>query len=111
MTTKHILAFIAVAALLGACQSQEDRIAFDGQYFRAKAKRIDGNFDQFTVSVKPVSASLDGAREAGRYEAIKYCVTNFGTSEIAWTVGPDMPQSALQIEKDAVAFQGTCPNR
>ena len=39
--------------------------------------------------VNGVSASLDGAREAGRHEGTKFCIDAFGTSKINWKVGPD----------------------
>lgn len=108
---KRYFGVFAVVVGLTACQGQDERIAFDGQYFRAKVQRLDGSYDRFNVSVKPVSASLEGAREAGRYEAVSYCIKNFGTSEIAWVSGPDSPAAAQVIQGDTLVYQGACPNR
>ena len=52
--------------------------------------------------------SLDGAREAGRYEAIRYCIANFGSSDIAWTEGPDAEDGTLTIANDRLLLRGTC---
>ena len=65
--------------------------------------------DEFTVTARPVSASLEGAREAARYEATVYCVNRYGRSDIAWTVGPDSPDAALPIADDTLTLAGRCP--
>lgn len=101
-------ALVATMAVAG-CINREDKIPFDGQYFRSKVSKVDKQFDVFTVSVKPVSASLEGAREAGRYEATSYCVNTFGSSDIIWTAGPDAPEEDLTIENDQLVLQGRCP--
>lgn len=101
-------ALIAATAIAG-CTDNEDRIAFDGQYYRTKLSKVDGQRDVFTVSVRPVSASLEGAREAGRYEATVYCVNAYGDSDIVWAVGPDTPAEALTVVDDTLTFQGRCP--
>lgn len=98
------------AALLAGCNSRDDRIAFDGHFFRAKLSKVDGQRDVFTVTVRNVSQSLDGAREAGRYEATKYCIQNYGSSDIRWVVGPETPPQNLRIVDDSLTFQGACPS-
>lgn len=98
------------AGLAAGCTSAEDRIAFDGQFYRASVKKVDRQIDVFTVTVKPVSNSLQGAREAGAHAAIEYCVNQFGSSDIIWTAAPDAPQVQLAIEKDILTLQGQCPN-
>ena len=103
---KILLTMTALAALAG-CQAQE-RIQFDGKYFRTKASRVDRQHrEDFTVTVRNVSQSFEGAREAGRYEGTRYCVNNFGSSDIAWAVGPDTP-GQLQVVNDKLIFRGTC---
>lgn len=114
MRVKRSLAgVLAAATLLAACgeaPSNATRVAFDGQYFRTKAKAVDKKKmpTEFTITVNGVSASFDGAREAGRYEAIRYCVQNFGSSRIKWTVSPDTEPQNLRIENDKLVFAGTC---
>ena len=60
------------------------------------------------MSVGPASASLEGAREAGRYEAIRYCIDNFGSSDITWIAGPDAEDGTLTIANDRLQLRGTC---
>lgn len=107
---KFIVLGCAVVALLGACTKREDRIAFDGQYFRTNISKIDGQRDVFTLVVRNASQSISGAREAARYEATVYCVTNYGSSDIVWVAGPDSPDAALRRDGDSLIFQGACPS-
>ena len=98
------------AGLLAGCTSSEDRILFDGQFYKTSVRKIERQLDVFTVTVKPVSKSLLGARQAGSHAAIEYCINMFGASDIIWTAGPDAPQGQLNIEKDVLTLQGQCPN-
>ncbi|WP_051927433.1 hypothetical protein [Ruegeria halocynthiae] len=104
------LVALSIVAGCGTVTSSSDRVNFDGQSFRAKAKVVDKKVSRtdFTVVVKGVSASLDGAREAGRYEGIKFCIANFGSSRIVWKVGPDTEPKNLRISDDKLTFAGTC---
>ena len=81
---------------------------FDGQRYTGSAKADRSDRSHFVASVKPVSASFDGAIEAARYEGVQHCIKYYGTSDIAWDVGPDTPREALVIEKDTLTFMGTC---
>ena len=96
--------------LLGACTSTEDRIYFDGQFYNAKVRKVERQLDVFSITVKPVSKSLQGAIDAGVYEATVHCVNSYGSSDIVWTAGPDAPEDQLNIEKDTLTLQGRCPN-
>lgn len=107
---KNWTGLVLCAGLLAACTSAEDRILFDGQFYNAKLRKIDRQLDQFTISVKPVSKSLAGALDAGRHEAISYCINEFGSSDIIWAAGPDMPEGQLTITDDTLTLQGRCPN-
>ena len=102
--------FLIATMLLTACspERRSDRIAFDGQLFRASAKKLDKQRLDFEVTVRPVSSSLNGALEAGLHEGIRYCIGNFGTSEIDWVNGPEADDNTLQISNDRLVLQGTC---
>lgn len=103
-----ILIFLMALVLVTGCEKRKDRVAFDGQFFKAKAKKVGENLADIQITVSPVSASLGGAREAGRYEATKYCIENFGLSDMTWTAGPDADAAALTIENDTLYLRGTC---
>ena len=107
----RIIPMILMAALVAGCGNDDDRIAFDGEYFRMKVKKVDKQRDVFTVQVRDVSKSLDGARQAARYAGNAYCVETYGSSDIEWTIGPDTPAEDLTIVDDTLTFQGVCPKR
>jgi hypothetical protein len=109
------MALVALCAgallLLAACASREDRMTpFDGFYFKAKTGAVDKKVTRanFTATIWAVSQSLDGARAAGRYEGTKYCISQYGTSQIDWTVGPDTAPEQLRIVDDTLTFSGRC---
>ncbi|MEM6373126.1 MAG: hypothetical protein AAF727_10160 [Pseudomonadota bacterium] len=103
---------LIAALLLAACSERKaDRVAFDGQFFRATSKKVDRQRLDFEVTVRPVSASLEGARAAGAFEATRYCIGNFGTSNIEWTDGPDAEDGTLRISNDRLLLVGTCAPR
>jgi hypothetical protein len=109
-TTPFLIILLAGATALSACGGNKNqRIAFDGKYFRTKVAKVDGQRDEFTVTVRDVAQSPDGARAAARHEATAYCVGNYGSSAIDWTVGPDTPGQQLRIVDNTLTFRGTCP--
>lgn len=81
---------------------------FDGQFFRGSAKADRNDRQNFVASVRPVSASFDGAVQAAAHQGVKHCIEYYGTSEIEWTIGPDTPRDALVIENDTLTFLGKC---
>ncbi len=107
---KQIVLLCVTASLLAGCTSRDDRIAFDGKFFRTKLSKVDGRRDVFTLTVRNASQSINGAREAARYEATVYCVNTYGSSDITWVVGPDTPAENLRLVGDSLTFQGSCPS-
>jgi hypothetical protein len=110
---KSTITGILIAALLplSACgiQKREERVLFDGQYFRAKAARDSRDQRQnFSVQVSGIDQGFEGALEAGRYEAIRYCIEEFGTSDIIWVSGPDDDADTLDVDRDRLTLRGTC---
>ena len=104
-----LISLLAVATVV-SCGPSEDSILFDGQFYRARLDTDRDNRSDFTVSVRPVSASLAGAKEAARYEAVVYCVNRYGSSDITWVVGPDSPDESLTISDDTLFLRGECPS-
>lgn len=103
---------ICVVALAAGCNrvKKEDRILFDGFYFPTKASAVDkkATLSHFDVQVKDASASIDGAREAGRYAGTRYCIEKYGTSDIVWSLGPDSDPSQLRVVDGSLNLRGTC---
>ncbi len=106
---RHAAYLLGALALSGcAALTGEERIAFDGAYYDARQASLGPEGREVVITVRPVSQGLTGAREAGRYEAVKYCVAQFGNSDIDWDIGPDAPAGALPVAGDVVTFRGTC---
>lgn len=100
---------LIAALLLSACTERKaDRIAFDGQFFRTSSKKLDKDRMDFEVTVRGASASIEGAVAAGEYEATRYCIGNFGTSNVAWINGPDGGDGRLSVSNDRLVLTGTC---
>lgn len=101
---------VVIAACLGitACDRlvEDNRVAFDGIYFSSKVSFDKAQQENFEIVVRRATQSVDGAREAGRYEATIYCVRNFGTSDVDWVLGPDADQ--IQITDGDLYLKGTC---
>lgn len=106
----------ATALVVAGCNRTSDRtlsgrekIAFDGAFFQTKAAHVDkADRSFFTASAAPASQTLDGARAAAEYQAITYCIENYGTSRITWTSGPDSDPAVLPNDKDQLILRGRC---
>ncbi|MCF6231833.1 MAG: hypothetical protein L3J36_01835 [Rhodobacteraceae bacterium] len=110
---KLAVGWLCLGALLltVGCETREQRLLpFDGFRYKAKAAAIDKKVSRadFTATIWAVSQSLTGAREAGRYEATKYCIKEYGTSRIKWIVGPDTAPENYRIVDDTLTFSGKC---
>ncbi len=103
-----VILFVAVA-VLAACNRRDDSILFDGAAFRTKASFVErSNRRDFVVTASPVSASRDGALQAAVYEATKYCIENYGTSDIAWAGQYLAEDAVLPIQDDTLTLNGAC---
>lgn len=103
-----ILISLLAVVLIAGCNKRKHQLQFDGHYFRTKISTVDKDLAQFQISVSPVSASLEGAREAGRHQATKYCIENFGLSDATWVAGPDAELADLNLDGDTLLLRGAC---
>jgi hypothetical protein len=84
----------------------KNRVMFEGLYYPARISAERGDRAAFTVTVNRADQGIDGAREAGRYEATKYCIKQYGRSDTEWSVGPDT--EGLAISNDQLVLVGRC---
>lgn len=108
MRRATLASLLALAALAACGDRGRQEQVFDGHAFRADldAQREDPRV--FTVAVSPAAASLQGAREAGRYEATVHCLQTVGISDVEWRIGPDSPAEALPIREGRLILSGRC---
>ena len=106
----HVALFAGVLVLAGCADPRDKMEPFDGFYFRGKAGAVDKSetLALFRATVSGASQSLKGARQAAEYEGIKYCIAQYGTSRIDWTIGPDTAPESLRIIDDKLTFAGRC---
>ncbi|MHA6325606.1 hypothetical protein [Roseivivax sp. CAU 1753] len=99
-----------MAATLGlaACGIGPERIAFDGEYYRAKASAPAKDRANFIATAGPVDKGFEGAAAAARYEAVRHCVRYLGTSVIDYAVPAGTPPTSLPRDGDRVVLRGTC---
>ena len=84
----------------------DSQVAFEGIRFQTNLKQVKGDDFAFNVSVKNAVKNLKGAREAGRYEATKFCIERLSTSDIEWIYGPD--SDLLPLQDGNLKLSGKC---
>ena len=102
------LMLILFALSLFSCGERylDNQVAFEGVKFRANLNKVKGDDFAFSVSVKNAEKNLKGAREAGRYEATKFCIERLSTSDIKWIYGPD--SDMLPLQDGNLKLSGKC---
>lgn len=105
-----ISALVAAVGVTAGCESRDDRTYYDGVYFRTKTEAIDKKATRsvFYTTISGASASLTGARAAAHHEGTRYCIENYGTSNIQWAQDPTSDDAQLTVTDDKLTFQGTC---
>jgi hypothetical protein len=104
-----ILILCSCLILLGCSNPltlEENKVSFDGYYFPYKLVRNKADDRSFDLTVKRANRSLLGAREAGRYEATRFCIKIFGTSDIKWFLDPD--DENISLTGRVLKLSGQC---
>ena len=98
--------FLMLVGCLNPLEPEENKIAFDGYHFSSKLSRSKLDDRSFDLTVRRANRSLLGAREAGKYEATRFCIKNFGTSYIKWVIGPD--DQSIGLTGKVLKLSGQC---
>ena len=98
--------FLIMVGCSNPLELEENKISFDGYYFSSKLSRSKLDDRSFDLTVRRANRSLSGAREAGRYEATRFCIKNFGTSDIKWVLGPD--DQSIGLTGKVLKLSGQC---
>ena len=108
----HLRALATVlfaSTLVAACSGtmrNVNAVKFDGHYFAGRASKNSADPHDFSVRIRNAAKSIAGAREAARYEATIYCIEQFGTSDIVWSIGPD--DEAISLSNRSLTLAGRC---
>ena len=98
--------FLMMTGCSNPFELEENKVSFDGYYFSSKLSRSKLDDRSFDLTVRRANRSLSGAREAGRYEATRFCIKNFGTSDIKWVLGPD--DQSIGLTGKVLKLSGQC---
>ena len=98
--------FLMMTGCSNPFELEENKVSFDGYYFSSKLSRSKLDDRSFDVTVRRANRSLVGAREAGRYEATRFCINNYGTSDIKWVLGPD--DQSIGLTGKVLKLSGQC---
>ena len=108
MKVRPIAAALAAALALTACGKPGERVRFDGNYYPAKLAKSGDRRAEFSVTVRGAAQGLNGAREAGRYEATRYCIETYGDSDIAWQAGYGPEDGRVLTGDGSLVLRGSC---
>ena len=98
--------FLMMTGCSNPFELEENKVSFDGYYFSSKLSRSKLDDRSFDLKVRRANRSLSGAREAGRYEATRFCIKNYGTSDIKWVLGPD--DQSIGLTGKVLKLKGQC---
>lgn len=80
-----------------------------GVRFRSRLAITSEDKRSFAVTTGNAGRAITGAVEAGNVEAVRYCLTRFGGSEISWTYGPSQDVETITLnESGALVLTGRC---
>ncbi|WP_371157738.1 hypothetical protein [Jannaschia sp. 2305UL9-9] len=125
MTARGIIMLTAVAGLVAGCGfsgiGSGDSGLFGPSGVRGSSEQVRGirfrsrlsvtseDDRSFAVSTAGAGRGISGAIEAGRVEAVRYCLNRFGGSEISWTYGPEQDAETIRLDdRGALVMTGQC---
>lgn len=79
-----------------------------GIRFRSRVAAVADDPRSFRTTTRDARRGVPQAIEAGRIEAIRYCLTRYGGSNIAWRAGPDRPSETIAVEDGVLVLSGRC---
>ena len=98
--------FLMMTGCSNPFELEENKVSFDGYYFSSKLSRSKLDGRSFDLTIRRANRSLSGAREAGRYEATRFCIKNYGTSDIKWVLDPD--DHSIGLTGKVLKLSGQC---
>ena len=102
---------MAMAGLAACGASTSAKVDIGETRFRINVVAESEDRRDFSATVTPAAADIDGALEAAGYGATRYCLLNFGGSDNEWTAGPGAPKDNLAIDGGRLTLAGRCTQR
>lgn len=99
-------------ASCGKLRSDKSRGAASERALPFKAKLSKGEDKrEIAVSVENKGAGVDEVRESVRFEATKYCLLNYGGSDVEWDMNAAGTDWAFSQDGGALIFNARCTKR
>jgi hypothetical protein len=87
-------------------------VEVDGFQFRSFVRFVQGDERRFVVTTRRADRALPQALEAGRIDAVRYCLGRYGGSRIIWATGPDGPDGQVALTpRGDLRMSGRCVSR
>jgi len=95
--------------LAAGCTDRDERVFFDGNYYPGKVRGDRDDRRDFTATVRRAGRGVEGAQKAAVYEATRYCLESFGTSEITWAGVAEGQEGPVYARSgDRMSVRGRC---
>lgn len=110
----RLICLMLALAMLSACGLRDRYLPRGGGQsatalpYRASLARAADDARLFAVTARAPGASLEAARESLRFEATRYCLANFGGSDVAWVRDPATGDWAVTRTSDGITATGRC---
>ncbi len=116
MSLKRWIILGSIALILSGCGVRERLFGGGGQADRALPFRtsITKGEDRRDFAVRVVRAggvSVSDVRESARFEATRYCLTNYGGSDARWDIDLRTGDWAFSRDGSDMIFRGRCVAR
>ena len=106
---------ILVVFSFAACERAKGTLgaqgyAYEGAIFKGKLNRDRDDRAKFSVTVRGANRGVQGALEAARIEANRYCIEQYGNSAILWEgQGPDTDvEGVTLLDGRMLSLSGRC---
>ncbi|MCV2893940.1 hypothetical protein [Lentibacter sp. XHP0401] len=117
LKTSTKLAFcVALAVMASGCARTKSALggsqsySYEGYAYKGKIQRSKEDRADFGVTVRGADRGLSGALEAARIEANRYCIDQYGNTDISWSgPTPDTDPSEISISENGILeLRGRC---
>lgn len=112
-TAKLVITGSLVATLAGCERAKEkltrNSFTYEGVTFKTKVEKSKESRQDFRVVVRNATSGLTGSREAARVAAARYCIDNYGSTDMTFAgQSPDSDNEELTLTDGKLVFSGRC---
>ena len=105
---------VGLVAGISGCEKAKRNLSrisyfYEGVTYKATIEKSKNDRQSFRVIVRNAALGLTGAKEAARLGANRYCIENYGSTDITYAgAGPDTENEDLVLSNGQLVFDGEC---